>query len=239
MPLIPLIDYNLWATWQQLYDLDAEPDAVVFRPHVRLSYHRAVLMRLAREQAQAYITVLGWTLTNRIAILGCGFAWTLEVLINEHAFTRVVGCDPSVFVQTNKSLTEEADINAAIVAVGLSPLVGDGATVKAKLFDGGSRARKPVLNQDGSTLQSRNAIKTAIPGGGQVDIVLTEDVMEAFTDADCLVISAALHQLATSVQHLVTTAQGQTIAGNWKTLAQWKTLLPNDTFLAAGTYEVL
>ena len=47
---MPYLDYNLWSTWQQSYDLDAEPDlGPVFRLHVRLSYHRAVLYREVKE----------------------------------------------------------------------------------------------------------------------------------------------------------------------------------------------
>lgn len=234
----PLIDYSLWSTWQALYDLDAEPDlGPVFRPHVRLSYHRTVLMRLAEDQAQAYIRVLGWQTAQKIGFIGCGFGWTVERLVNNHGFTNIVGADTSTFVQTNKSGTEEADINAAIVAIGLSPLVGDGAAIKAKLFDGGPRSRVPILNQSGATAQSRAAIKQA--AGGNLDIAFTEDVLEAWSDADCQVISAAMHQLAPVVQHLVTTLDNQEVPGNWKTLAQWKALLPNDTFLQAGTYQVL
>lgn len=238
MPMPPLIDYNLWATWQQLYDLDAEPDAVVYRPHVRLSYHRAVIMKLMREQANAYVSKLGWTSGQHILIAGCGFGWSAEVLVNELGFPNVVGIDTSVFVQTNKSLTEEADINTAIALVGLNPLLGDGAAVKAKLFDGGTRARVPVLDQNGQTVQSRNAIKQAFPAN-RVDIAFTETLLEAWSDADCLTISAVMHQLAPIVQHIVDEAAGQTFPGNWKTLAQWKALLPNDTFLATGTYQVL
>lgn len=239
----PLIDYSKASTWAALYDLDAEPDGPgpggdLYRPHVRLSYHRSVLMKLAREQAQAYIDKLGWLPTQKIVLLGCGFGWTAEVLIKEHGFTKLIGCDTSSYVHTNKTLTESADIDAAITAVGLNPKTGEGATVKTKLFDGGTRSRVAILNQSGSTTSSRNAIKTAL-GGGTLDKVLTEDVMEAWSDADCQTISAACHQLAPVVQHLITPLGNQTITGNWKRLEDWASLLPNDTFLEVGTYRVL
>lgn len=236
----PLIDYSKNSTWAALYNLDAEPyDNTGFRPHVRLSYHRSVLMRLAREQAQAYIDKLGWLPTQKIALIGCGFGWTAEVLINEHGFTKLIGCDTSSWIQANKSLTESVDIDAAITAVGLDPTTGEGAVVKAKLFDGGTRSRVvTVLNQSGSTTSSRNAIKTAL-GGGMLDKVLTEDILNGWSDSDCQSISNYLHQLAPTVQHLITTINNQTVTGNWKTLEQWKTLLPNDTFIETGTYRVL
>ena len=237
----PLIDYSLASTWAKLYDLDAEPYAITgFRPHVRLGYHRSVLMRLSRDQAQAYIDKLGWLPTQKIALIGCGFGWSAEVLINEHGFspTRLIGCDTSSYIHTNKSLTESAEIDAAITAVGLSPTTGEGLTVKGKLHDGGTRSRVTIVNQSGSAVSSRNAIKIAL-GGGMLDIVLTEDVLEAWNDADCKAISTYCHQLAPVVQHLVTTLTNQTIGGNWKTLEQWKALIPGDTFIEVGTYRVL
>lgn len=241
-----LVDYSLWSTWQALYDLDAEPDlGPVFRPHVRLSYHRAVLKTLARENANACITKLGWLSTQKIAFFGCGFGWTVEVLQAEHGFTNIVGIDTSQFIQTNKATTEEADINAAIIAVGLNPLIGEGATVKGKLFDGGPRSRVTVLNEDGRTPQSRTRIKQALAGGGGVDIAFTEDVLGSWADADCQAISAALHQLAGTVQHLITLGDAANVVpifqnGNWKpTLAAWKALLPADTVMSSGDFQVL
>ena len=239
----PLIDYSLASTWAELYDLDAEPYAITgFRPHVRLGYHRSVLMRLSRDQAQAYIDKLGWLPTQKIALIGCGFGWTAEVLINEHGFspTRLIGCDTSSYIQANKSLTESADIDAAITAVGLSPTTGEGLTVKGKLHDGGTRSRVvTVANQSGGTVSSRNAIKLAL-GGGTLDKVLTEGVLESLVDKDCQSLSTSLHSLATVVQHLIVPlGPGNFITANWKSLEDWKILLPSDTFLEAGTYRVL
>ena len=242
---MPFLDYNLWATWQALYDLDAEPyQTTPGRGHVRLSYHRAVLgpgKPLTAGNAQAYIDKLGWTPAKKIAALGCGFGWTIEELVTQHGFSagNLVGADVSTFIQTNKGGTEEADINAAITAVGLSPLVGEGATVKGRLFDGGPRSRVTVLNEDGRTPQSRTRLRQALTSG-TFDIAFSEDVLGNLTDAEAAAFSAILHQIAPAVQHLVTMiSDGVVAAGNWKTIEQWKALLPNDTFLSAGDYRVL
>lgn len=244
---MPLLDYSVWATWQLLYDLQATPERV----DIRLSYHRAVLFNsLARTEADMYVAKLGWQPSWRIGIVGCGFGWTVEHLEQRYGFSNIIGIDVSQFIQTNKSGTEEADINAAIAAVGLSPTVGEGASIKARIFDGGprSRASRSILNENGNTNQSRNRIRQALGGNTNFDVGLSEDVLEALTDVECIQASGFMHQYCDQVQHLVSLATPEQVArmdpaiqgANWKaTLAAWKTLLPNDTFMAAGTYEVL
>lgn len=232
---MPYLDYNLWTTWQQSYDLDAEPDlGPVFRPHVRLSYHRAVLYNtLFKDRADNIPQALGWLLTQRIVVLGCGFGWFVERL-RAMGWTNIIGVDNSTFVQTNKSLTEEADINSAIAAIGFSPTVGEGQAIKTKLFDGGPRARVTVLNEDGRTGPSRARIRQALGGG--VDIAFTEDMIGNFTDAEAQAISSNLHQLAPVVQHFVTVVSDPSapfMPGNWKTsLEAWKAVIPADTFVS-------
>ena len=239
---MPYLDYNLWSTWQQSYDLDAEPDlGPVFRLHVRLSYHRAVLYDTLFKDREARVPpALGWTPSQRILVLGCGFGWFVERMRNA-GWTNLVGADTSTFVQTNKALTEEADVNAAIAAIGLSPLVGEGAAIKAKLFDGGTRARTTVLNEDGRTGPSRARIRQALGGG--IDIVLTEDVVGNFTDAEAQAFSSVCHQIAPVVQHLVTIVDDPSapfMPGNWKTsLEAWKAVLPADTFCDTTAYRVV
>lgn len=239
---MPFKTWDTWADYQGAYDIGAEPDGHPnTRDEVRLSYHRAVMFPIARDHAVNVVRVLNWQPSMKIVVIGCGFGWFIEVLKNELGYTNVVGTDIGLYVQTNKGGTEEADINAAIQAVGLNPLLGDGAIAKGKLFDGGPRARVPVLNEDARTNQSRTRIKQALIGGGAVDWAFTESVLESLTDAETTQGSGFLHQLATNVGHLVvTTRPGQTLGEfNWKTLAEWKALLPNDIFVEAGTYAVL
>lgn len=271
-----LIDYSVAGTWEALYSLDATPDEPRL-PHVRLHYHRATMMPLAAEMAAACVDRLGWQKTQRIASVGCGFGWMVEVLrqgiahprkepiiaqilsfgwsspaaveamLRTGGYTNVVGCDISAYVQASKSQTEEADIDAAIVAAGLVPVAGDGATVKARLFDGGARSRVSVLNEDGRSNASRNRIKQALGlgGGATLDVVCTEHVLEGWSDADCVSISQAAHALGTTVQHFVMCVDPVRVndpfkGANWKpTLAAWKALLPGDTFIHAGDYQVL
>lgn len=231
---MPIADYSLWSTWQQMYNVQALPE----RSDIRLSYHRAALFNtLFKERADIIPNLLGWTQTTHIVVLGCGFAWFVEQLI-ARGYTSVVGLDVSTFIQTNKSGTEEADINASITAVGLNPLVGDGAAIKARLFDGGARARTGILAEDLKSNASRTRVRQAL--GNRVDVVYTENLVEALTDAEINQYAPQVRQIA-PVAHLITCVSDGSIPGllNWKTLEQWKALLTPDRCIEDGTYRVL
>src|SRR3990167_4428644 len=159
---MPFKTWDTWADYQGAYDIGAEPDGHPnTRAEVRLSYHRTVMFPIARDHAVNVARVLAWQPADKIVVIGCGFGWMVEVLINELGFTNVVGTDVSLYVQSNKGGTEEADINAALQTVGLNPLLGDGATVKGRLFDGGPRTRVTILNESAKTAQSRHSIRQA------------------------------------------------------------------------------
>jgi SAM-dependent methyltransferase len=236
---MPFLDYNNPDTWKLLYDLDAEPYEITgTRPHVRLGYHRAVLFNtLFKNRADTLPGLLGWTTATRIAVIGCGFGWFVEQL-QARGFTNVIGCDISTYVQTNKSLTESSDIDTAIAAVGLAATTGDGLAVKNKLFDGGNRARVSILNQDGSTVTSRNAIKSAL--GNKIDVIFTEDVVPSLTDSEVTAAATQLRKLAPCV-HLITCAGPGNTPGlcNWKSLSEWKAILTPDICINSSTYQVL
>ncbi len=228
--------------WDAAYSIGAEgkwghPST---RPEVRLHYNRASQLPYARNRANGIVQALGWQPTDRIVLVGAGFGWTVEAL-EELGFTNVVGSDVSRYIQDNKALTEEQEINAAISAVGLNPNVGEGAALKAKLYDGGNRTRtsKGIFNEGLGTPGSRKKIARAL--GGEPDWALSESVLESLTDAEAQDISAKVHSWTNAIiAHFVVTLGGQQDPGyNWKTLEDWKALLPADTFIEAGSFRVL
>jgi SAM-dependent methyltransferase len=233
--MAPIADYNLWSTWQALYDVQAIPE----RTDIRLSYHRAALFNtLFLDRATRLPSILGWTPAKHICVIGCGFGWFVEQLV-ALGYTQAFGFDPSTFIQANFNGTEEADINAAIAAVGLSPTVGAGAAIKARIFDGGTRARVPIGNQDGKTASSRSAIVHTF-NQSRVDVIHTQNVVEALTDAEVAAYAPQLRQIA-PVTHLIGVASPGNVPGlmNWKTLVQWKALLTPDTVIDDSTYQTL
>ena len=228
---MPILNLNLWQSFQLLYDIAALPT----RPDIRLSYHRAVLFdRLYKDRVEHIPQALGWTSTTRIAVLACGFGWFVEQL-QAHGFINVIGADISTFVQANKNTTEEADINAAITLAGLSPLVGEGQAIKGKLYDGGLRSRVTILNEDGQTNGSRTRIRQAL---SNIQVIYTELLLQALTDSEAVTVANALRQIAPCVHLFSTPDPSQPGLLNWKTGPQWKALIPQDTFVEDGPYTV-
>ena len=81
---------------------------------------------------------------------------------------------------------------------------------------------------------------------GSISFVITETVLESLEDAEATALSVAGHAFPGQVNviHMVytlsaTNPDAQDPAFNWKTLADWKLLIPADVFIDASTYEVL
>lgn len=233
---MPLKTWNTKADFDAAYDISAEPDGhPITRPAVRLHYNRAVMYPVAATHAQRIVSILALQPTMKIGILGCGFGWILEEL-ETMGFTQVIGTDTSTWIQTNKLSTEDAEINQAIIEAGLDPLTGRGAELHARLTSVNSRSLVPtkVLNEDAASNASRNRIRNAL-GGGNFTWGITDSVLESLTDAEAQTLSSRGHQIANNVAHLVvTTRPGNHIGYNWKTLEQWKALIPADTFIQIG-----
>lgn len=237
-------DFNTKQAFDESYRIGAEPGGhPAGRREVKLGYCRAVMLPYARARAGGIVAAMGWDAPwPRLVIVGGSFGWLGEMLETEHGFTQVVSTDVSRYVQAEKDNTEEADIDAALVAVGLDPTVGEGAMVKGRLFDGGNRTRasRGVVNENLKTGGSRNRVKNLLGGG--VDWVLSENVLENLADAEVVTASAPLRQLGAGVVHLITPlrpGQTQDPDFNWKTLEGWKVLLPADTIVEIGSFRVL
>lgn len=235
---MPRKDWDLKATWDEAYNFGAEglwghPNT---RPEVRLHYCRGIKRPDADIRADRLATALGWISPGpTIVIVGAGFGWTVEAL-EDLGFDRVVGLDLSTYINDNHNGTEEAEIDAEISVVGLDPSTGRGAEIKTRFFDGGPRGRssRGVKNESGLTGGSRNRIRQALglSGGQDIDWAVSESVLESLDDSEAVQVSNVAHNYATNVAHIVYTPRsGQHEGYNWKTLEDWKLLLPNDTFI--------
>ena len=243
---MPFKDWNLKATWDAAYSIGAEGDTghPNTRAEVRLNYHRKAMLPVCQARAAGIAQALGWSAPGpSIIIVGAGFGWTAEAL-EAMGFTRVLGLDVSSYIQSNKGGTEETEIDAKIVAVGLDPATGEGQTIKGRLFDGSVRTRagRGVLNEGGVGGASRGRIRQALglAGNEDADWGLSESVLESLTDAEATSASSVAHQFCTNVAHyIVTLRDGNQPGYNWKSLEDWKLLIPTDTFIEAGTHRML
>ena len=241
---MPLYNWDK-AGYENAYNIGAEPDGhPADRPEVRLGYHRAVLLPYAQNLATNLYRVLNWTSSTRLVIVGSGFGWTVECL-RFMGMTNVIGVDTSPWVQANKTLNDESEIDEAITKTGLSPSSEQGQAIKAKLVPmtgGGPRSKvaADILNEDVSSAPARARVRQRI-GGQPTFEVLTESVIESLTDSEVQAASGFIHQLTSGrVSHLFFPRDdGNFLPLNWKTTQEWKALVPADTFVNVQTWEVL
>lgn len=244
---MPFKNFNTKQAFDESYSIgvDWNPPRYDNPPPIKLHYHRAVLRPAADRKAAGISQAMGWTAPGpSIVMVGAGFGWLAEAF-EDLGFTRVVGIDISTHIQAEKDATEEAELDGILTAAGLDPASGIGAQMKGRVFDGGPRTRssRGVLNANASINSNRVTIRQALglSGNQRPDILLSESVLENFTDQEAVDHTAAIRDWGPALVHfVVTTRPGQTPGEfNWKTLQAWKTLLPLDTFIEAGTYQIL
>lgn len=96
----------------------------------------------------------------------------------------------------------------------------------------------PIYNESALTAESRGNIQSLF--NSPIDVIITEDVMPCLTDQQCIELSTALGMMCDNVVHWVTPLMSNCSAMmNWKTLQDWKILLPNDSFIQRGTAEIV
>lgn len=239
---MPLKAYDTKQAFDDEYDLGAENGHPNTRPEVRLKYNRAVLFSEAQVRAAKFIELLNIQTTDTVLILGAGFGWTVEAM-EQAGIVDVVGVDTSPYINAAATSTEEADIDNAITAVGLDPTVGEGATIKATLFDGGniSRTSKGIKNEDLNSGQSRNRLRQAL-GNQPPDIAITEHLIESLTDQEVTDLTARVTAFAPAIRiahFVITTNVSDRTDLNMKTLDQWKLLLPTATIIEEGTWRII
>lgn len=201
-----------------------------------LGYERSFGLRIGERIADEYLNAdLGWQPTTHIAIIGCGFGWSVEAL-EARGFTNILGIDTGQYIQAAKDGDEEADVDAKITAAGLSPSTGLGALIKAGTYTPGPRTRctRGIANEGLLTAVSIDNVLAAL--GGTCDVAISESLLHFFTNNEAQVITTRMGLLAPTVVHyLITTRPGMDTTFNSKTLEQWKSLLPTAIIIEAGT----
>ena len=240
-------DFNFKQAFDESYSITVEVGPLTPpRERVRLGYTRTSIMPVARNRSLGIQAALGWTPPGQaIVIGGAGFSFLPEAF-EEIGYTRIIGIDSSTYIQNEKGNTDEADLDSAIVNIGLDPLVGEGLIAKNKIHTGEIRTQA-IHGANAHNIgngQGQNEVRQALglQGNEVPDIILTESLLENFTDLEIPDLLNPIRTWVPTFIHFVVTAQptGQTANEfNWKTLAEWKNLLPMDTFIEAGSYVVL
>ena len=259
---MPIIDPNNQSLWDTEWNI-----GVLGHHNVRLHYVRAALIPFMRNRAKGLIDSLRLSNTSSVIIVGAGFGWASEAIKELLPSITLVSTDSSTLIQSKKDEVETSEYRAAIIAAGLDPDRGEGASILAQIDDEGPRARVDILNEDGLSVASRAAIQQAV--GGKANWAVTDGgVLQWLTDIECQELSAAFHQIAINVAHVITpympekaeipepeplwnwkyatqeerdkaeSVKQETRDLQWYTSEDWKTLLPDDSIIVTGSYKV-
>lgn len=169
------------------------------RSPVSLHYHRAVMQKIAQAPWPKLIKLLGITEDDRVIVVGAGYGWGLEKLI-ELTGCKAVGTDISEYIQDTKDDTEESEIRMCINAAGYDPSYGHGKEVMeathAMLSD---KALYDILNEEMGTQESRGAVIDAL--GCLPTLVITEDMLSDLSDLDAMILCGDLDRFGCRVCH--------------------------------------
>jgi SAM-dependent methyltransferase len=249
---VPLVDLN-----DPLHlgvRIGAEPDG---HPNTRngvfLVYPRKFVLDMMRERWAWLAPALGLTATSSLIIVGCAYGYQIEALA-ELGITRVIGTETSTAMRTRLAQSEDAEIQAALAADGLTHTSGRGQELynlwNVRAGQARSARAADILNEDLANNGSRNNVRNAIQAkGGTSWDVITENVLTVLSDAECTTLAGRARSLSgiSRLIHLVSTTTPKRQRGdlslppiyNWKSVAEWKALIPADTFVSLYTREIL
>ena len=248
---MPLQDWNLKATFDGAYGFNAESDGhPITRAGVRLRYHHGAMSNIAATVAAYFDNYFGPAAYNqRFVIVGGGFGWIAGELL-DRGFTNIVVGETSTYILAEMDNSDEQEVRDACSTVGLDPNGARADELVSRWARPGvpRRRRKGVaedvliLDADISTSAGRTALRSAV--GGNPQIVVSEEVIGCLDDAEAIQFAAYCQAWGgqQTVVHLVTPLMPdnpQDAGYNWKTLAEWKLLIPSDIFIDAVTGEVV
>ncbi len=243
------------AAFDQFYSNGAEryghPNT---RPQIKLHYHWYSILRPQRSKfAPLLFALLGMNAGDDVILVGGGFNATAEGLAD--LGVRVIGLDTSDYIQAEKDNTEEAEIRAIIVGVGLDPdadlIIGEPGNVMVNPLDvflrGERAAPQPrgwgqIIGETMRTNGSKKAVIRAFERqypNAAVRFVITEEVLNSITDAQALLVceyaGAAAQDWGATVVHMLSPlfpdGRGHPDL-NWKRYSEWRAWLDAAGFSA-------
>ena len=201
---------------------------------VILHYHRWSVKWIVEGMWDTLQPILQIQPTEYVLVVGAGFGWGVEHVTAITGAT-VAGIDVSDHIQAAQGTDEETEIDEAITAVGLDPATGRGAAIKAYVYDAQPRSNVIVLNEDGSTNQSRNAIRQAL-GNNWPTVCIVENLVDAnTTDQEITQVNNALNLFAGDQRVIWITGKGYP----GRTLEQLQTLTGAEVITRDGQIHLV
>lgn len=220
-------------SWEQLWNAGAEPwGHPAGRQQVRLKYNRHVVMPYARQKAQAMVNRHGWGPTSNVIVLFCGFGWIVEAL-KDLGVGEVVGIENSQYILDNIAFNEDAELIAAIEAVGLTVESGDGQTLFGMMRNNGNprvnQSYAIVSSEPLDTNASRTRVKDLFSDNDPIDVITYDGWFQAYENSEIVQISDYINRIrgVQNVYHEIYDG-GWGYNTNTMSIAEWEALLPND-----------
>lgn len=212
------------------------------RPQVKTHYNWfPILQWQAKTFAPKLVKVLGLLPGQSVFILGAGFNGMGAGL--KRLGINVIGTDISEFIIAEKGNTEEAEIRAEIIKVGLDPdvdkVIGPPGNVMIRpldlWLDGGHDAPKvreqsEVIEEDIASTVSRDRVNGRLPDKARYSI--SEEVLNGGTDAEALSVCELMAQYVSekggTVIHALSPLhpeKGMPEELNWRIYHDWRKFL--------------
>lgn len=203
------------------------------------------------------VTVVNYVTSSELTVDSDGNpirSWLVRYDLVYAALPDCVAVDDSSYIQASKGSSDRPEIAEWIDVVPsvtlarrlqiLDEFASDGVRLNG---GGGQRARVTVLDEDGQTNQSRRNIRGhfGLTGQNKLDWAISEGMVESLSDVEVVAASGNMHDYASNVAHTFIPldqakfdSNRQDNRLNWKSLADWRVLLPND-YLINGQIGIL
>lgn len=155
------------------------------RAELKVNYHKWGMQPILAARWAKLVPALGLQSIDYICVIGAGFGWGVDALIAESGAT-CVGIDISDYIAAEQANTEEAELRANVVAVGLDPDSGRGLELMNIIYDGLPRSNIVILQSSASSQNERQEIRTALGGNWPTHSIFEDIVDDAWTDTDII-----------------------------------------------------
>lgn len=204
-------------------------------PQFRCKYVSAVMREQSHMLTDDIIRVLDIRKNQSILVVGCGFGWEIEKLIDDGY--QIIGTEISPWIHENKYTDESKEINAALLAGGFNPEKGEGKKIREKML-ALPRCKCPdsILNLDIMNIETHGQIKDHmnLPIGEKIDWAFTIGVIVTLNDKEAIKLNDSMLNIAKNVAHYITCLPDVSDKWNQKTEEDWKSFLDPSVIIPHG-----
>ena len=170
------------------------------RRSVTVAYIRKFIEPYIQSRRDTLIDLLPIRERDRVVMVGCGFGWGTEYLI-EKTGCDAVGTDISDWIQSEKNNDESDEIMEEIVKVGLLAGSERAKQVLEFCLTPGTRAKSPVLNEHLLTSKSKARLCAAFAGELPTWLI-TEDMIQEKSDTEIVAWGGLMSPFRAKICHL-------------------------------------